>query len=72
MAITPLRQSYLNPGLTLRHAEAQLCIQVDVVVPGQPEAGAQLAVRQRHHLREAGGEVIHLATLLFPAVLQHV
>src|SRR5690349_9908154 len=40
--------------------KAQLGIQVNVVVPGQPIDGIQLAVWQRHHLREAGGKVVDL------------
>jgi len=35
-----------------------LRIQVEVVIPGQPGRGVQLAVRQRHHLREAGRDTI--------------
>ena len=39
---------------------AQLGIQVHVVVPGQPVGGIQLAVRQCHHLGEAGVDAVDL------------
>ncbi len=40
--------------------KAQLGIQPGVVVPGQPVCRVQLAIRQAHHLGEAGRGVIDL------------
>ena len=45
---------YSNDLMVSRKSQAELGIEVDVVIPGQPVGLAQLAVRQRHHLREAG------------------
>src|SRR5260370_8731291 len=45
---------------TLCVPKTQLGIEVDIVVPRQPVGHTQLAVRQGHHLREAGVAAIHL------------
>src|SRR5215208_6248238 len=44
----------------LGYCEAELGIEVYIVVPGQPVGRVQLAARQGHHLREAGRSVVDL------------
>src|SRR5215213_11218265 len=44
--------------LRLGQPKPQLGIEIDIVVPGQPVGGIQLAVGQAQHLGEAGGNVI--------------
>src|SRR5215211_5545905 len=40
--------------IALRHSQSQFRTEIDVVVPGQPIDGIQLAGGQTHHLGEAG------------------
>ena len=47
-------------GCVAHISKAQLRIEIHVVVPGQPVGVVQLPIRQRHHLGEAGRQVIHL------------
>src|SRR5690349_22453777 len=44
--------------MSLRQSKSQLRIEGDIVIPGKPVAGVQLTVRQGHHFRETGGDVI--------------
>src|SRR5690349_25172405 len=54
-------QKYFPTSLfSSRCAEAEFGEQVDVVVPGQPGGGAQLAVGQAQHLAETRRSVTHL------------
>ena len=46
----------VRDDLMLWNTEAQLCIQVHVVIPGQPVSGVQPTAEQTHHLREARHE----------------
>lgn len=45
--------------LVLWHAEAQLSVEIDIVVPGQPVRRIELAVRERHHFGKAGIYTLH-------------
>src|SRR5689334_18564105 len=45
--------------LTLRDPKSQLSIEIDIIVPGQPVSGVQLAIRQRHHLCETGRDTFY-------------
>ncbi len=45
-------------GRVAHVGESQLGIQPGVVVPGQPVGGIQLAIRQAHHLGEAGSKAV--------------
>ena len=48
----------LRVEAALRKPKSQLCIQVNIVVPGEPEGSIKQAVWQSHHFREVRADPV--------------